>query len=178
MAFQSPFRIFTPLLTDMKKVLYLHGLESGQGGPKVDYLATQGAVMAPKMDYTRKGLFTEMVQLVEEFDPDVIVGSSMGGYFGYMLAGLFKKKAVLFNPALHSRTFEPHVPLFAKKHIPDEFVVVLGDEDTVIPPNKTLDYLNDHLGTSVVNAKVERVKTMGHRVDLHVLVDMYNKHVK
>jgi len=104
LVFQNPFRIFTPLMQHMKKVLYLHGLESGQGGPKVDYLTTQGAVMAPKMDYTRKGLFTEMVQLVEEFDPDVIVGSSMGGYFGYMLAGLFKKKAVLFNPALHSRS--------------------------------------------------------------------------
>ena len=35
----------------MKKILYLHGLESKQGGLKVEYLATQGAVFAPDMDY-------------------------------------------------------------------------------------------------------------------------------
>jgi len=178
LAFQGGVRIFTPQLRDMKKILYLHGLESGQGGPKVDFLSKENYVFAPTMDYTRKGLFTEIVQKVEEFDPDVIVGSSMGGYFGYMLAGLFKKKAVLYNPALHSRIFEPNVPSFAKKHIPDDFVVVLGDEDTVIPPNKTLDYLKDHLGQHVVSPKIERVKTMGHRVDLQVFVDMYNKHIK
>ena len=35
----------------MKKVLYLHGLESKQGGSKVEYLASKGAVFAPEMDY-------------------------------------------------------------------------------------------------------------------------------
>ena len=41
----------------MKRVLYLHGLESKQGGEKVDYLASKCIVHAPEMDYTRKDIF-------------------------------------------------------------------------------------------------------------------------
>ena len=39
------------------KILYLHGLESPQGGPKVDFLTTQCFVHAPEMDYTRHDIF-------------------------------------------------------------------------------------------------------------------------
>ena len=47
----------------MKKVLYLHGLESGQGGSKVDYLADNCYVHAPEMDYTRKDIFPCLIPL-------------------------------------------------------------------------------------------------------------------
>ena len=35
----------------MKKIVYLHGLESKAGGPKVDFLATKGMVYAPEINY-------------------------------------------------------------------------------------------------------------------------------
>ena len=35
----------------MKKIVYLHGLESESGGPKVSFLAEKGMVYAPNMDY-------------------------------------------------------------------------------------------------------------------------------
>ena len=35
----------------MKKIVYLHGLESEPGGTKVSFLATKGRVYAPAMDY-------------------------------------------------------------------------------------------------------------------------------
>jgi len=162
----------------MKRILYLHGLESHQGGEKVDFLAQENYVLAPEMDYTRKDLFTKMIDLVEHFDPDVIVGSSMGGYFSYLLGGLFKKKVVLFNPALHSRAFDPKVSKFANHHYPDEIVVVLGEEDVVIPPQKTLDYLKDQLAGRSVKTHVENIKDMGHRMNIAVFRDMYNKHIK
>ncbi len=59
----------------MKKILYLHGLESGQGGPKVDFLAKSGLVHAPELDYTRKDIFSFLISTIEEFQPDVIIGS-------------------------------------------------------------------------------------------------------
>ena len=40
----------------MKKVLYLHGLESNQGGPKVEFLAGECAVYAPVIDYREENL--------------------------------------------------------------------------------------------------------------------------
>jgi uncharacterized protein len=162
----------------MKRILYLHGLESGQGGKKVDFLADRGYVYAPEMDYTRKDLFEFLIKTMSEFEPNLIIGSSMGGYVAYVLSGLYKVPILVFNPALHSRTIEPNIPKFVKKHFPSEMVVVLGDEDAVITPNTTLDYITDRGMHDVVNVKVERVKTMGHRTTLSVFCNMYNKHIK
>ena len=74
----------------MKKVLYLHGLESGQGGSKVDYLANNCYVHAPEMDYTRKDIFPYLAQMVEDFNPDLIIGSSMGAWISLTQFKYFK----------------------------------------------------------------------------------------
>ena len=158
-----------------QKVLYLHGLESPQGGPKVDFLAKKGYVCAPDIDYTRSDIFTYLVSFVEEFEPDVIIGSSMGGYAAWILGGLYDIPVVAFNPALHSRSFEPKLPRFVKQHIPSKLHVVLGEKDTVIPHIKTLDYIKDWVKDRYVDYKVHSVKTMGHRVPLEEFIDIYNK---
>ena len=49
----------------MKKILYLHGLESEPGGTKVSFLATKGAVYAPEMDYKTLDL-EEFIEEVQE----------------------------------------------------------------------------------------------------------------
>jgi uncharacterized protein len=162
----------------MKRILYLHGLESAQGGKKVDFLSTKGYVYAPEMDYTRNDVFDFLIRVMNEFEPDYIIGSSMGGYVAHILGGLYKTPVLVFNPALHSRGFEPNIPEFVKKHFPDKMTVVLGDEDTVINPNKTLKYIADYGMGNVMGIKVERVKTMGHRTPLDVFCNMYNKTIE
>ena len=159
----------------MKKILYLHGLESPQGGEKVDFLATKSFVHAPDLDYTRAEIFAFLIQTVNEFKPDYIIGSSMGGYSAFVLGALYKIPVLAFNPALHSRTLEPAFPDFVKHHFPGEFIVVLGDQDTVIPPKQTLDWLKDHIKDRFVKSDIKNVETMGHRVPLDVFIDMYNK---
>ena len=159
----------------MKRILYLHGLESAQGGKKVDFLANKGYVYAPEMDYTRKDLFPFLMKVVDEFKPDIIIGSSMGGYLAYVLGGLFKIPLLVFNPALHSRKFNPIIPDFVKKHYPSKMTVVLGEEDTIISADGTLRYITDHMAGNVTEITVECVETMGHRTTLSVFSDMYNK---
>ena len=87
----------------MKKILYLHGLESRVGGEKVEYLQHKYGidnVLAPEMDYkTNPKLFTETLELVNTFKPDLIIGSSMGGYFAECLATNYPTEVLLFNPA-------------------------------------------------------------------------------
>tara|TARA_Y100000389_G_scaffold172426_1_gene180820 strand:+ start:49 stop:540 length:492 start_codon:yes stop_codon:yes gene_type:complete len=161
-----------------KKILYLHGLESGQGGPKVDFLAKKGFVHAPELDYTRSDIFPFLISAVEEFEPDVIIGSSMGGYSAFILGALYKIPVVAFNPALHSRTLEPNFPKFVKEHIPENLHVVIGEKDTVISGKRTLDWLKDHLKDKYMKYEIHHVKTMGHRVPLDVFSDMYNKTIK
>tara|TARA_Y100000385_G_C12904813_1_gene555811 strand:+ start:150 stop:653 length:504 start_codon:yes stop_codon:yes gene_type:complete len=159
----------------VKKILYLHGLESGQGGPKVDFLAKKGLVHAPELDYTRKDIFPFLISTIEEFQPDVIIGSSMGGYSAFILGALYKLPVVAFNPALHSRTLEPNFPKFVKNHIPEDMHIIIGEQDTVVDGSKTLDYLKDHIKDKYMNTQIHHIKEMGHRVPLDVFIDIYNK---
>ena len=158
-----------------RKILYLHGLESPQGGEKVDYLATKSYVHAPSLDYTRNDIFSFLIKTIDEFQPDLIVGSSMGGYAAYVLGGLYQLPVLAFNPALHSRPFNPNFPKFAISHIPSELTVVIGKQDNIIDGDRTLNYLKDHIQDKTVNYKIEHVEEMGHRIPLQVFTDMYNK---
>ena len=64
--------VYLGIRSDMKKILYLHGLESPQGGEKVDFLATKSFVHAPDLDYTRADIFDFLIKTVNEFKPDYI----------------------------------------------------------------------------------------------------------
>ena len=158
-----------------QKVLYLHGLESPQGGEKVDFLSTKCFVHAPALDYTRSDIFPFLTKTMEEFEPDLIIGSSMGGYSAFILGALYKIPVLVFNPALHSRTIEPNFPKFVKAHYPDDFTVILGEKDTIVDGDKTLNYLKDHIKDRMVKHKIERIENMGHRVPLDIFINMYNK---
>ena len=154
----------------MKKVLYLHGLESDQGGPKVDYLADNCYVHAPEMDYTHKDIFPHLIQMVEDFDPDLIIGSSMGGYAAYMLSGFYGTPIIAFNPALHSRKFDPKFPNKVQTCYPGKAKIILGEEDTVIDPNTTKKMIKDMTLNSPQNIKTEIVEGMGHRIPLDIFI--------
>jgi len=158
-----------------QKILYLHGLESPQGGEKVDYLATKCYVHAPSLDYTRNDIFSFLIKTIDEFQPDLIVGSSMGGYAAYVLGGLYQLPVLAFNPALHSRPYNPNFPKFTTSHIPSELTVVIGKQDNVIDGDRTLNYLKDHIQDKTVKYQIEHIEDMGHRIPLEVFINMYNK---
>ena len=131
-----------------QNVLYFHGLESKPGGHKVHYLNYEvDFVKAPEMDYTDPNLFEDWLDYIEREEPDLIIGSSMGGYFAMLLATHTKTKVLAFNPALHSRT-------------------ILGKKDDVIDPKKTLKELDKFDGLSV---SIE--EKMAHRVPLPIFID-------
>mgnify|MGYP003153739364 FL=1 len=68
----------------MNSVIYFHGLETKPGGIKVDFLDQEVDFLeAPAMDYTQKNIFNEWLEYVKTEEPDLIIGSSMGGYFAY-----------------------------------------------------------------------------------------------
>jgi uncharacterized protein len=157
----------------MKKVLYLHGLESKQGGKKVDFLANEFCVHAPAMDYTNLMLQNEVEFMMRQFDPDIIIGSSMGGYVADILAQKYGKPAILFNPALHNRMFEPKIeyPIEGEQaELQERKVVVLGKEDEVIPPYITKIMLKNEFYYEVV------LEEMGHRTPLNIFIDTINKY--
>ena len=149
------------------KVWYLHGLESDPGGPKVDFLnEVADEVFAPAMDYRNHKAFGELYRKVtKEGKPDLIIGSSMGGYFADAIASHFGIKTILFNPALHSRSIERNLP-YGNTNYKKTFVV--GTEDDVINPKLTKALAD-------LSANWIEIEGMGHRTTLNVFKDIYNK---
>ena len=157
----------------MKKVLYLHGLESKQGGPKVDFLANEFIVHAPKMDYTDPELNIKMFFTMQDFQPDLIIGSSMGGYVADILAQKYGTPAILFNPALHNRSFDPAIePLIEGEQadLQKKKLVVLGKDDEVIPSYITKIIFENNRYYEVI------LEEMGHQTPLNIFIDTINKY--
>tara|TARA_R110000803_G_scaffold74621_1_gene138676 strand:- start:248 stop:739 length:492 start_codon:yes stop_codon:yes gene_type:complete len=156
----------------MKKVLYLHGLESDQGGPKVDYLSNKCCVHAPKIDYTRKDIFQFLTQTVEHLNPDLIIGSSMGGYSAFMLSNLYNIPIIAFNPALHSRSTDPKFPqnIVVENMVLKNAKVILGSKDEFIDPKITKKIIKDMTSNSTQSIKTEIVGGMGHRIPLDIFI--------
>ena len=160
----------------MKKIMYLHGLESSNVCDKVDFLKERAEVLAPSIDYRKSNIEEELMYMVESFKPDLIIGSSMGGHVGLMLANYYKIEAIVFNPAIHSRPIEPKLDRLEAKDPRVNFqpLVVLGLEDDVIDPAKSEDILEQ----VEFHCYIERVEGLGHRIPFYVFVDIYNKYIK
>ena len=150
----------------MKKIVYLHGLESEPGGPKVSFLAEKGTVYAPAMDYKTLDL-DEFIYTLGM--PDLIIGSSMGGYVADIIGSRLGVDVLLFNPALHNRGIDSEYEYYGENY---KRTIVLGTEDNVINPELTKKLWSIHGN----EAEYDEIEGMGHRTPLDVFINMYNKH--
>ena len=151
----------------MKKIVYLHGLESEPGGTKVSFLAEKGMVYAPAMDYKTLDL-DEFIYTLGM--PDLIIGSSMGGYVADIIGSRLGVDVLLFNPALHSRRIDPEYQYYGNQY---KRTIVLGTEDDIVNPETTKKLWSVHSNIAIH----DEVEGMGHRTPLDVFINMYNKHV-
>tara|TARA_R110001606_G_scaffold398329_1_gene577096 strand:- start:620 stop:1081 length:462 start_codon:yes stop_codon:yes gene_type:complete len=149
-----------------QKIIYFHGLESKQGGSKTDFLAKKHYVLAPEMDYKDPNLFKYALELVNSFKPDLIVGSSMGGYFAYTIATHTKTPVVLLNPALHSRKFQPEGVYEGSNEVVG--VMINGSEDDVIDPLITAKMLSKSIAKGQMKYYLG---DHGHRTPLKIFED-------
>lgn len=147
-------------------VLYLHGLESKPTGPKMRYLKDRFEnFYAPEIDYEEPEAFEEILDLciAEEFD--MIIGSSMGGYFAHAVGTTLGIPVIMFNPALHSRSFNPYGVTNGEK--PIDGYCVLGMDDDVIDPTITYEMLKDREKLAIMP-----VEGMGHRIPFTKFIDV------
>ena len=158
-----------------KRVLYLHGLESSNVCSKVDFLKEVSDCYAPAMNYADPYVEDLLLKMVRAFKPDVIIGSSMGGHAALLLGNYFGISTIAFNPAIHSRSFDPEFNKLSNAD-PDIYltpVIVLGMEDDVVNPLITKEILDD----AFIECVVEEIEGMGHRIPLLQFEHIYNKYV-
>ena len=93
-------------------IAYLHGLEStiDQKDPKIIFLNKNfDKVYTPSINYQDAKTFDKLYKNIKSLNPDLIVGSSMGGYVSYLIGSKLSIPVLLFNPAMVGRTFDPVV---------------------------------------------------------------------
>lgn len=152
------------------RVAFLHGLESKAISDKSTYLENDMEyAYCPAMNYKDNSLFAKTLNDIKRLDIDVLIGSSMGGWFAYCISTLTGIPTILFNPAFHSRSFSPNVQLGSKKA---NHIVVLGKNDTLIDHTKTLEYIKEE---GIGNFKVN-FESNSHRTPINIFkkyVDAY-----
>ena len=157
----------------MKKVVYLHGLESKQNCLKVHYLRDIGfEVLNPKMDYKDPNCFIDTQYKIQEFKPDLIIGSSMGGYFAWFMGKYFETPVILLNPALHSRSFEPVIDNWGCE-LASKVYLITDKDDDVIDPSQTVKWLNENDKWDL-NPNNHIVGKHGHRTPVSILITFFS----
>jgi hypothetical protein len=111
------------------------------------------------MDYKDPEIFNRVLKHLQENPVDLLIGSSMGGYFAYCLSTILGTRTLLFNPAVHSRPLEPIVQLGGKE---SNHLIVLGNTDTIITPKETELFFNDVSGVNIIREDI------GHTVPIEV----------
>ena len=89
-----------PELMKGKKIIYVHGFgSSGQSGTvtRIREVFPNAVVIAPDLPVIPSEAMTLLHQVCQQEQPDLIIGTSMGGMYAEMLSGYDR---ILVNPAL------------------------------------------------------------------------------
>ena len=96
----NPYITQFPDLFKGKKILYVHGFaSSGQSGTvtRIRTVLPEAEVVAPDLPLEPEEALALLRKVCEQEQPDLIIGTSMGGMFTEMLRGYDR---ILVNPAL------------------------------------------------------------------------------
>jgi predicted esterase YcpF (UPF0227 family) len=150
------------------KIAYLHGLESSikPASLKIVWLKDNfDEIYTPLINYHNKNSFNKILTQIKKQKPDYIVGSSMGGYFAYLIGSKLGIKTILFNPAVIGRSFDPIVNDTKLKETTHN--VFLGETDDLISGNDVQSYFG-HFGSGEFKYKKY---PGGHRVSAEVFIN-------
>jgi hypothetical protein len=152
------------------KVAYLHGLEAKAIGEKPDWLRSKfDEVYSPVMNYKDSGLFNKTLNDIKKLNPDYIIGSSMGGYFSYLIGNKLKIPTIIFNPAMQGRSMDPTVDTSGQKGT--HHSVIFGQNDDVINPDET----HNNFDQTGIGSFTYDTYPGGHRVPFNVFKQKVSK---
>lgn len=153
-------------------IVYLHGFASSSQSEKAllvrDYFQQhlpQHQLSVPDLPYTPAEAWQELQLLCVQQPPQLIIGSSLGGFLATALAEQYDCRAVLINPAVRphlllqqhlGRYYHPvrqqhyevraeHLPLLQDLQVqqlrrPSQYLVLLQSGDEVLDYRQALDF--------------------------------------
>lgn len=148
----------------MKKLLYLHGLDSYPKEEKLTILKNAcDELIVPFIDYHRPDLNDFLLNIIKDTTINCIIGSSMGGLSGYILAKYLGCQALLFNPAfIRINNYSLKIPENIDNNY--HYKIVFGALDEVIDYQKSLDFLSENETEDKYNYVI--LPTLQHQIDV------------
>ncbi|MBK8806906.1 MAG: hypothetical protein IPO21_09765 [Bacteroidales bacterium] len=125
------------------KILYLHGLDSlGLTSEKQEVFEKfEFEVIAPIINYREKEpVFFE--SLINKHNPDLLIGSSMGGRMAYWLSNKYTLPAILLNPAIGHELCEQIIPItnYEKEKSHSKQLFVFGENDEIVKMSEVIEF--------------------------------------
>ena len=97
----------------MSKILFLHGFSSCGKGNKSQTLKAyfgEKELIANNLSYAPLDAIDELEHIIQTQEVDLLIGSSLGGFYATYLAEKYAMKAVLLNPSTEPwQTLLPYV---------------------------------------------------------------------
>jgi hypothetical protein len=155
------------------KTLYLHGLDSHPDPDKNKIMKKAGLELtALHINYREKlGVYETFRDTIRRKKIEFVIGSSLGGYIGNILAEDAGLPCLLFNPAMqYTDVFYSRMPIIEKKKCPARFVV-LGDTDPTVNPLYSLKVFGE-ADPATVDQRILTCHWLGHQIDLRTVEDM------
>ena len=99
-------------------ILYFHGFKSSSDSGKaqdfrkfIENQTSQTKILIPDLEDSFQEANKQIEDLISENAPNILfMGSSLGGYYAFYFAQLYKTKSVLINPAIPPlKDFEIHL---------------------------------------------------------------------
>ncbi|MCM4151002.1 hypothetical protein DHD05_05300 [Arenibacter sp. N53] len=148
-------------------ILYLHGLNGSLSEEKRKILQTYGIVQSPSINYELDDDSIENLRKqFQDKDVDVLIGSSIGGFVGFYLSIAIGRPALLFNPALASRSVNQNVPEYNNPHRSFKRLV-LGAQDQVVDPSGTLQFVSKTVKDNT-DYHISLRQDLAHRIPLEI----------
>ena len=141
------------------KITYIHGLESPSIGPKSTWLHDVSYAYIPSVNYKDPSSFERILNGCK--GSKLIIGSSMGGYFSYLISQHLGIRTLLVIR-------ESDNPKRAKH------IVYLGKNDNVIRGSKVKKWFSNNGVGSFSYTKYDG----GHRVPYDVFIDAVSSVLK
>lgn len=148
----------------MRKLLFLHGLNSYPKEEKLSILRQNcDELIVPEIDYSRPDLQNFFLEIIKDKDINCIIGSSMGGLSGYILAKYLGCQALLFNPAfIRMENYSLELPKNVNNNY--HYKIVFGAIDEVIDYQTSLDFLSENETEDRYNYII--LPTLAHQIDV------------
>ena len=109
----------------MKTILYIHGYRSNSGARKAQELREmfpECNIVVPDLEYnhyTAQEIAAQLKEIIEKNHVDMLVGSSLGGFFALCATQWFEGPVWGINPAIHPvEQFNKHIVPKLQKRSP------------------------------------------------------------